>query len=200
VIFRIFIGIVIIVTALFLYQIYGYRYVLEHVRSHASAGMTLGSEDAPYNILAYIDYGSDWSRRIQPVLLQTLSRNPEVNVVIKPLAGVSENSELAARIALSALQDNKFLDIHSVLMQAPRLTEDYIQKTVASQGLDYRVLLDRAYDEVVTDMVNDIKREALLLNIQSTPHIYVEDISLEGGGHRVEEMDKIIRDLKYGRR
>lgn len=199
-IFRIFIGAIAIVACLFLYKIYGYRYVLEHIRSSSSAGMMMGAEDAQFNMLAYIDYGSEWSRRSQPILLQTLSRNPEVNLIVKPFAGVSDNSDLAARIALAALQDNKFLDIHNVLMQAPRLTEEYIRQAVQSRGLDYNLLLDRAYSDVVTDIVNDIKREALLLNIQTTPHIYVESISLEGGGHRVEEMDKIIKDLKLGRR
>lgn len=199
-IFRILVGAVLIVTCLFLYQIYGYRYVLEHIRSTSSAGMVMGPEAAPINILAYIDYGSEWSRRSQPVMLQTLSRNPDVNLIIKPVAGVNENSELAARIALAALQDNEFISVHNVLMEAPRMTESYIRQAVASQGLDYNELIDRAYGDVVTDMIDDIKREALLLNIDTTPKIYVENVSLEGSGYTVVEMDKILNDLRYGRR
>lgn len=200
-IFRIIVGIAVIVACLFLYKIYGYRYVLEDIRSKASPGMVMGPEIAPYNIIAYIDYGSTWSRRAQPVLLQTLSRHPDVNILIKPIAGVTENSELAARIALAALPDNRFLDLHIALMEAPNaMTEDYIKQAVRSRGMDYGLLLDRAYDDAVTGIIDDIKREALLLNIQTTPHIYVENISLSGGGHTVDEMDKLIRDLRIGRR
>lgn len=198
-VFRIFVAAAILIACFFLYKVYGYRYVLDDIRATSSAGMIMGDENAPITILAYIDYGSSWSRRAHPILLQTLSRNPDVNIIIKPIPGLSENSELATRIALAALQDNRFLDIHNILMEAPRLSEDYIRKTVATRGLDYDVLLARAYDEPVNDLISEIKREALFLGVQTTPHIYLNDISLSEGTYDVNNMDKLIKDIKLGR-
>lgn len=199
-IFRIFIAVVCVIACFFLYKIYGYRYVLEHIRSEASVGMMMGPERSLINIIVYVDYDSNWSRRAQPVLLQTLSRHSDVNMIIKPVAGVSHISELAARIALAGLQENKFVSLHNIFMEAPRLNESYIRQAVASRGMDYNILLNRAYEEPVSDMIADIKKETLLLGIKTTPYLYVENIALEGGGYGVKEMDKLIKDLKLGHR
>ena len=199
-IFRILVGVVAIIAALLLYQVYGYRYVLNDIRETASPATMMGPSGAPINLVVYLDYGSSWSRRVNPVLLQLLSENQDVNMIIRPYAGISDNSEFASRLALAAIQDNNFLDVHAILMEAPNdLNKDYIKRAFQMRGLNYDVLANRTDDPAITDMVEEIKREALLLSIDKTPQIYIEHIALEGG-YSFPEMEKIVQDIRYGYR
>lgn len=199
--FRIFIGVIVLVACLFLYKMYGYRYVLEDIRETAPVETVLGDEAAPINILAYLDYGSSWSRRSRPVLLQVLSQNPDVNLIIKPFPGVSESSEFAARIALAGVEYNAFLDIHALLMEAPNnLTMDYIRQAIQMRGLNYDLLAQKAYGDTVTQMINGIKREALLVGIDTTPQIFIENVEVPAGKITVADMEKVIKDIRIGRR
>lgn len=199
--FRIIVGAVALVACFFLYKTYGYRFVLEDIRDTAPVGTVMGAEAAPINILAYLDYGSSWSRRSRPVLLQILSQNPDVNLIIKPFPGVSESSELAARIVLAGLEDNDFLDIHSLLMEAPNtLTVDYIKTALQLRGMNYDVLVERAYGDSVNEMITGIKREALLLAIDTTPQIYIENVEVPAGNITVADMETLIQDIRMGRR
>lgn len=200
-IFRIFIGVIVLVTALFLYQMYGYRYVLDDIRQTSSSATIMGPEAAPINILAYLDYGSSWSRRANPVLLQILAENPDVNLIIRPYPGVSEESQFAARLAMAAIQDNEFLDVHSILMEpSNNLSKNSIQQAIMRRGLNFDRLAGRVNDEHISEMIKEIKTEALLLGVERTPHIYIENIALDGGAHSFSEMDEIINDLRRGYR
>lgn len=199
--FRILVGGALIVGLFFLYQMYGYRLVLDDIRQDATAETLMGSPRAPINILAYIDYDASWSRRAHPVLLQVLGQNPDVNILFKPLPGVSAGSELAARIALAARDKNRFLDVHSVFMESPgSMNEDYIEQVVEAIGLDYDELKSIAYTPRVTAGIEDAKRDALFLGINTTPIFYVEHVRLAGGGYKVADFEDIIRDLRSGRR
>jgi protein-disulfide isomerase len=200
-IFRILVGCVVLVTIFFLYQMYGYRYVLDDIRQTASSATIMGSEAAPINILAYLDYGSSWSRRANPVLLQVLSENPDVNLIIRPYPGVSESSRFAARLALAAIEDNDFLDVHTILMEAPNdLPEEYLKQAIFRSGLNYDKLANRAYDDHISQIIKDTKTEALLLGVDKTPHIYIEHIPLESGGSSFADMEDIINDIRRGYR
>jgi protein-disulfide isomerase len=199
--FRIFVTAIVIVACFFLYQVYGYRYVLDDIRNNAPTSTIMGPEIAPINIVAYLDYGSSWSRRAHPVLLQILSQNPDVNMIIKPYAGVSEQSEFVTRLALAAIEDNMFLDVHGIVIDAPEgLSKDYIKKAMQLRGLNYDELVARAYSPNVDEMISGIKKEALLLSVNKTPHIFIENVSLEGGGYSFPEIEDIVKDVRVGRR
>jgi len=198
--FRLFTAALVVALCFFLYKSYGYRYVLDDVRDTAPAATIMGPELAPINIVAYLDYGSSWSRRAHPVLLQILSENPDVNMIIKPYPGLSERSVLATRMALAAIQDNVFLDVHGILIDTPEnYSNDYLKKAMQLRGLDYDALAARANSPIVDEMVKDIKKEALLLGVNTTPHVFIENAPVVGGVSFLE-LEKIVSEVRTGRR
>ena len=187
---RIFVGLVFIAACYFLYQVYAYKYVLDNIRDTAPANV-MGPEIAPINIVAYLDYGSSWSRRAHPILLQILAENPDVNMIIKPYAGVSQESQFATRMALAAIQDNMFLDVHGILIDSPEgVSKDYIKQAMQLRGINYDSLASRINSESVNEMVDDIKMEALL-HVKCTPHIYIENILVNSDNYTFNDMEKL---------
>lgn len=199
--FRLLVVAVFAVLLFFLYQVYGYRLVLDHVRENSTPATVMGSPNAPLNIIAYIDYDASWSRRAHPVLLKLSGNNADTNILYKPLPGVSEGSDLAARIALAAGTKNRFLDVHNIFMEANQpMSENYIRPAVSALGLNYDELKTIAYGEKVDAQISNVKRDALLLGINATPVFYVEHVRLQGGGYKVDDFEDILYDLRRGRR
>jgi|GEM_PF-2627509 len=198
--FRILVGALCLALLFFLYKVYGYRLVLDHVRDNATPAMVMGSPSAPLNIIAYIDYDANWSRRAHPVLLKLLATNADTNILYKPLPNVSEESELAARIALAAAEKDRFLDVHNIFMEANQpMSEPYIRTSVTTIGLNYDDLKVIAYSPEIDDQINSVKRDALWLGIDTTPLFYVEHVRLEGGGgHSVEDFEDVLNRLRRG--
>lgn len=197
--FRILVGAVFIVLLFFLYKVYGYRLVLDDVRDNATPATVMGNPSAPLNIIAYVDYDANWSRRAHPVLMKLLATNADTSILYKPLPSVSEGSELAARIALAAAEENRFLDVHNVFMEANQpMTESYIRSAIVTMGMNYENLKAIAYSPKVDAQINSAKRDALWLGINATPVFYVEHIRLEGGGYNVSDFETLLLGLRRG--
>lgn len=199
--FRLLMLAIIIAVGYFVYDSYGYRFVLNDVVKNSNPAMVMGSSDPDINIVTYVDYDDVASRRIYPVLLNLLSSDPNVSIIIKPIMSESKESNIATRVALAAKKQNQFMNINNVFLTANSdINERYIENAVRSLGLNYKLLRSEADSVDVGLEVEDLKLEAKLMNIPSYPYTYVGHVKLEGASHSLKDIKQILKDLRSGRR
>ena len=190
----------ILAVAYILYVNYGYRYVLNDVRDNADRQMIMGNSAATTNIVAYIDYASPSSRQLHPVLLNLMASDQDISAIIRPVSSDSTISELATRLALAAKRENRFLDVHNILMgSTANFNQTYIERAIRSLDMDYNALLKIALTQEVEDEMRAYNREAAFLKIDMFPYFYIEHIKMPGATYTVEEIRKIVKDLRTGR-
>nr|WP_251029431.1 DsbA family protein [Pseudomonas fluorescens] len=78
----------------------------------------LGAKDARVVLVSFIDYNCSVCKKFDPQLEKLIADNPEVAVILKPLAFRHESSRHAAKVALTAwkLHPGAFALLHQRLM------------------------------------------------------------------------------------
>lgn len=185
----------------FLYTSYGYRYAVSYVVDNADSQMAIGNADSSINILAYVDYDSESSRRLFPVLLNLIASDPDVRLLIRPISGETALSQMATRLAIAAKQKGRFLDLNNAFLTANvGLDENYMEAIARSLGMDYNILKSSALSTNVEAELAEYQAEAKMLNVDIIPTFFVNHVKFTGASHSISDLNQLISDLRRGRR
>src|SRR4030088_3411843 len=107
-----------------------------------------GNPDGDITIVEYFDYNCPYCRKVEPELRQVVQDDGKVKLVYKDWPGLGPVSIAAARRALAAKYQDKYVAAHDALMgTASRLTEPRIRELLAGAGID----VDRAARDLATN-------------------------------------------------
>ena len=136
--------------------------------------MVVGNPNASVNVILFMDYQSDKTKKIYPTLVQTLSKNPGVSFLVRPLPGETSLSDYALRVALVARDSGKFWTVHNALMarNAP-LDEGYIHHVLRQVGLSPSQVKAAAYSDQITERVNTLKHHSWIALTWNSPVVYI---------------------------
>lgn len=136
----------------------------------------LGTSDGDITVVEYFDYNCPYCRKLAPNIHELVGDDKKVNVIFKEWPIFGGISIYAARSALAAQWQGKYLAAHDALIGAPRLSQAAevdatlrnagidmaeLQKTLAVRGAEIDAILAR----------NDA--EAHSLGIRGTPGLLV---------------------------
>ena len=101
----------------------------------------IGNPDGDITIVEYYDYNCPYCRKVAPEIRQVVQDDGKVRLVLKDWPILGEVSKIAARMALAAKYQDKFVQAHDALIGvSSRLTEPRIRELLAGAGID----MDRA--------------------------------------------------------
>jgi protein-disulfide isomerase len=107
-----------------------------------------GNADGDITIVEYFDYNCPYCRKVEPELRQVVQDDGKVKLVYKDWPVLGPVSIAAARMALAAKYQDKYVAAHDALMgTASRLTEPRIRELLAGAGID----LDRLTRDLETN-------------------------------------------------
>jgi protein-disulfide isomerase len=107
-----------------------------------------GNLDGDITIVEYFDYNCPYCRKLEPELRQVVQDDGKVRLVYKDWPVLGPVSIAAARMALAAKYQDKYVAAHDALMgTASRLTEPRIRELLAGAGID----VDRATKDLETN-------------------------------------------------
>ena len=111
---------------------------------------SIGNDDAEIVLVEFYDYACGFCHRLFPELNEVMANNKDVKFVFKPMAFVAPYSDLAARAALAADKQGKFVEMHNALftVEGP-LDEAKVKELAEKIGLDADKLLADAESEEV---------------------------------------------------
>jgi protein-disulfide isomerase len=150
--------------------------VTDQVRAQVTAQPELpaaGPADANVTIVEFFDYNCPYCKKAAPELKKLLLRDRQVRIIFKEWPIFGEGSTYAARSAIAANWQGRFLAAHDALIgsKSDLDTEPQIDAVLQSAGIDMtRLSLDRTRHSPEIDAVlaRSVK-EAKSLGLRGTP-------------------------------
>ena len=91
----------------------------------------IGNANGDITIVEYYDYNCPYCRKIAPEIRQVVQDDGKVRLVLKDWPILGEVSKIAARMALAAKYQDKFVEAHDALIGvSSRLTEPRIREAM----------------------------------------------------------------------
>jgi protein-disulfide isomerase len=135
-----------------------------------------GAANADVTIVEYFDYNCPFCRELAPELQSLVAQDHKVAIVYKDWPIFGGVSVYAAKAALAAAWQGKYLVAHETLINGPRLTQhDQVDAELKGAGIDMAQLTkDRTNHAAEIDaLLNRSVAEAHALGIRGTPGILV---------------------------
>lgn len=149
---------------------------------NSSTTPVIGNPKGKVTLVEFFDYQCPYCKRAESILMDLISKNPNLCVVLKEWPLFGETSDFTARAALASLQQNKYLPFHTALMQAKGHFENSEQVlTIAkATGLDITKLQNDMNSKTI---VSELKTNLMLatnLGINGTPAFIIAKTPASG--------------------
>ena len=139
---------------------------------------TLGT--GPVTVVEFFDYRCGYCKAAAPRVPAMVSENKSIRLVFKEFPILSPISEVAARAALAADRQGKYMPVHLGFMAEKALDEAAIDRVMKDKGVD----LDRAHADMksadIEKQIADNKALAREIGVDGTPGFVVGDKMIGG--------------------
>ncbi len=97
----------------------------------------IGPKDAKVTVVEFFDYNCGFCKRVVPDLMKIVGETPDVKFIFKELPILSAESEVAARYALAANKQGKYMEFHAAVMEHQgAITPEFLDEKAKEVGLD----------------------------------------------------------------
>ncbi|MFZ5748936.1 MAG: DsbA family protein [Pseudomonadota bacterium] len=143
-------------------------------------GAFAGNPNGDVTLVAFMDYACGYCRASVPILAQLVAEDSNLRIVYREYPVLSDESIVAARWALAAAEQGKFVPFHVALYSGDRLSDAAIQAALDKAGVDKaraRGVIDepRVSKEIATN-----RELAEKLGIGGTPSFVIGDRMIPG--------------------
>lgn len=149
-----------------------------------STDFSVGPDDAAVTVVEFFDYRCGWCKRSAEWVAGLPEKyEGDVRIVFKELPIFGGVSESAARAALAAGRQGKYLEMHLALMNVTSnddLTEAKIDELGAGIGLDVAQMRRDMESPEVRRQLDDMMSLGRTLNINGTPGFIIGEEVVEG--------------------
>lgn len=154
---------------------------LKHVRFETDTTPLAGNLKGDITLVEFFDYQCGYCKRAFPGVMEVVNSDKNIRYVLKEFAILGPDSEIAARAALAANMQDKYMEFHTAMMTVRgRLNEDKIMKTAASIGLNVDKLKKDMQSEGVNVEIQSTRAIAQALGITGTPAFIIGDEVIPG--------------------
>jgi protein-disulfide isomerase len=159
-----------------------------------------GARNPDLTIVEYFDYNCPFCRQVVPTFKQLLAEDQKLAIVYKDWPVLGESSMYAARCALAAGWQDKYLIAHDALLAGGRLSRnDQIEAILQGAGVDLgRLKKDlAAHAAAITALLARNDAEAHALDLDGTPGILIGRRLMPGGAD-LDFFRKLIAAVRSG--
>jgi protein-disulfide isomerase len=142
-----------------------------------------GNLDGDVNIVEWFDYNCPYCRKIAPEIQQVVQDDGKVRLVLKDWPILGEVSKFAARMALAAKYQDKYMAAHEALIGvSSKLTEPRVRELLAGAGIDMdRLNRDAAANAKAIDAILARNHDqAIAFGFKGTPSFFVGKFRVPG--------------------
>ena len=154
---------------------------------------SIGPADAKVTMVEFFDYNCTYCKKSTGWIQDVIKKHPkDVRVVFKELPildGRTRTSRNAAKAAMAAQKQGKYMEMHLALMDSSVLSKDFINKTAKKLELD----MDK-FEADLKDKANDAQLESALIlanripGLTGTPFFVINDEFLASGNTRALQL------------
>lgn len=151
-----------------------------------------------FTIVEYLDYQCPYCRSAHATLRQLMQSDRKVRIIFRDIPVFGPASERAARVAIAAKYQNKYLAVHEALLQASRPLDDRkIEAAVRKAGADWPRLqadLKRRSGDI-DDLIERNMIQSEMLGFTGTPG-FIIGTTLGFGAIKLEAIRKVIAETR----
>lgn len=148
---------------------------------HDPASPVGGNPQGDVTLVEFFDYNCPYCRRVAPVMVDAEAADPKLRIVYKEFPILGPNSVFAAKAALAAQRQERYVPFHQALMQAKGAVDEAAVLAAAAQvGLDIKRLKTDMKDAAIQVAIDRNLELAGVLRISGTPSFVVGDEILRG--------------------
>ena len=156
----------------------------KHVEEINKGEVFAGNAEGKYTLVEFFDFSCGYCKQMAPRIKKIIEKNPDVKVVFKPVSFLSPMSEVAAKAAVAAHKQGKFLEMYGRLMAELRLNEPLVEKIAEEIGLDMAKYKEDFASKETTNLLADFKGTADKIKLKSVPTLIINGLPL----YAVEEV------------
>lgn len=158
------------------------------------AAPVIGNPQGDVTLVMFFDYRCPYCKKVAPVVEQLARTDPSVRIVYKELPILGRASLVAARVALAAERQGKYIEFHRAMMETRgRVTDDTIMTVAREVGLDMARLKQDLADPEIDRMIQRNKDLAAALHIYGTPS-YVINSKVARGTGDLDDFRELVTD------
>lgn len=139
-----------------------------------------GNPNGAITVVEFFDYRCGYCKAVAPEVLNMVEREGDIRFVLKEFpilpdrdTGVVGVSERAARTALAAKAEGKYIEVHRDLMAERALDDAAIERIVEKHGLDPDKLAEVGGSDAVDAQLGDTHELAQAVGVNGTPTFIV---------------------------
>jgi protein-disulfide isomerase len=157
-----------------------------------------GNPKGDVAVVEFFDYRCPYCKRVHPTIQALLREDKNIRFVYKEWPILGPPSVYAARAALAARSQNRYVEFHGALMEVRgNLDEAAVHRAAAAAGLDVE-RLKRDMEAQTADLDKIFVRNddlARSLEITGTPAFVIGDVIVRGATD-MESMKKVVADVR----
>lgn len=144
----------------------------------------VGNKNGDVVLVEFFDYQCGHCKDMKDVIDEVMKKNPNLKVVFKEFPIFGANSELASKVALLALAQGKYMQLHDALLAAPNpLTPEKIMQVAQSLGLNPAdIQKNMSAPNIIQELKNNYDL-AKNLKIMGTPAFIIANKNLTKFGY-----------------
>ncbi len=151
-----------------------------------------GNKNGDVTIVEFFDYQCGFCKRTLPTMLDIIKQDEKVRVVWKELPILGPVSQVAARAAMAAQNQGKYVPFHVAMMGARgQLTTTKIFRLAKKVGLDVDRLKKDMKDPKIDIYLQETIRLAQSIGINGTPGFIIGDKLVPGAIEKDRMMELI---------
>lgn len=156
----------------------------------------VGNPKGDVTIVEFMDYNCHYCKLSFPTVLSMIAKDKNLRVVMKDFPILGPTSETAAKWALAAQKQKKYLEFHKALMEnkAP-ISDELLEKTATDTGLDVAQIKKDIQGSDILLQIEKNRSLASNLGLSGTPAFVIGD-TVVFGAYSQEEMEKMVFDAR----
>jgi protein-disulfide isomerase len=158
-----------------------------------------GNPAGDVTVVEFFDYNCPYCRRVAPTLAEVEQADANLRLVYKEFPILGAGSQFAARVALAAHKQGRYVPFHIALMRAQQpLNEHNVMKIAQAAGLDAERLRQDMQDAAIQAAIARNLQLAEALGITGTPSFVIGDQIVPGAIER-RTLERLIAGARRGR-
>jgi protein-disulfide isomerase len=157
-----------------------------------------GNPSGDVTLVEFFDYNCPYCRMMVPLMTETEAADPQLRIVYKELPILGPNSVFAAKAALAANKQGKYVAFHRALYQIRGAVEQgKVLEVAAAVGLDIDRMKADMQDAAVEGQLEKTGKLAQALRVTGTPGFVVGD-QLTTGATDLSTLQALIGKARGG--
>ncbi|HPA38569.1 MAG TPA: DsbA family protein [Phenylobacterium sp.] len=140
----------------------------------------VANPNGKHTVVEFFDYRCGYCKSSAPEILALIKQNPDIRFVFKEFPIFGDESDEAAKVALTPEGKAKGLDLFRSFMTERSLDNPAIDRHLAAAGLNPAAVRAAAESPQVAKHIADTRALAKALNLEGTPAFIVGDRLIPG--------------------